>query len=74
MTLYPLTSVGADSLWDYNSMDTTGSEMAERYVYEGQPEVSDAANTTQKETRREKRIRLKKEKQARRKNGKIRRL
>ena len=65
MTLYPLTSVGADSLWDYNSMDTTGSEMAERYVYEGQPEVSDAANTTQKETRREKRIRLKKEKQAR---------
>ena len=62
MTLYPLTSVGADSLWDYNSMDTTGSEMAERYVYEGQPEFSDASALTQKETKREKKARLKKEK------------
>ena len=64
MTLYPLTGVGADSLWDYNAMDTTGSEMAERYVYE-QPAVSDAAATEQKETRRQKRLRLKKEKQQR---------
>ena len=64
MTLYPLTSVGADSLWDYNSMDTTGSEMAERYVYEQQPELSATEKTTHKETRRERKNRLKKEKQA----------
>lgn len=33
MTLNPLSSLGADSLWDYNAMDTSGSEMAENYDY-----------------------------------------
>ena len=47
LTLNPLSSLGADSLWDYNAMDTTGSEMSENYVYSDSvvPENTVAKNT-----------------------------
>lgn len=34
MVFYPLTGVGADSLWDYETMDSGGSELAEKYEYD----------------------------------------
>ena len=43
MTFCPLSGVGADSLWDYESMDSRASEMSENMVIEEfQPEQTDA--------------------------------
>ena len=43
MTFCPLTGVGADSLWDYESMDSRASEMSENLVVEDfQPVQTDA--------------------------------
>lgn len=65
MTLYPLSSLGADSLWDYNTMDTTGSDMAENFVYE-QPATQDIPSADSTATKKNKKIKFnfKKDKQS----------
>ena len=55
MTLYPLSSLGADSLWDYNTMDTTGSDMAENFVYD-QPAAQNVPSDVPAETKKTKKF------------------
>ena len=57
MTLYPLSSLGADSLWDYNTMDTTGSDMAENFVYD-QPAVQDIPSEDSTKPQKQKKIKF----------------
>lgn len=57
MTLYPLSSLGADSLWDYNTMDTTGSDMAENFVYD-QPAAQDIPSEGSTKPQKQKKIKF----------------
>ena len=57
MTLYPLSSLGADSLWDYNTMDTTGSDMAENFVYD-QPAAQDIPSEDSTKPQKQKKIKF----------------
>ena len=57
VTLYPLSSLGADSLWDYNTMDTTGSDMAENFVYD-QPAAQDIPSEDSTNPQKQKKIKF----------------
>ncbi len=57
MTLYPLSSLGADSLWDYNTMDTTGSDLAENFVYD-QPAAQDIPSEGSTKPQKQKKIKF----------------
>lgn len=58
MTFYPMSGMGADSFWDYNVMDTSGSEMSENFEYQ-QPELREQQ---QSETKKDKKVKVKKKK------------
>ena len=60
MTFYPLSGMGADSFWDYNVMDTSGSEMSENFEYQ-QPELREPEKS---ETKKEKKVKVKKKERA----------
>ena len=53
MTFYPLSGMGADSFWDYNVMDTSGSEMSENFEYQ-QPELREPEEIPFYQEKREK--------------------
>lgn len=59
MTFYPMSGMGADSFWDYNVMDTSGSEMSENFEYQ-QPELREQQQ--QSETKKDKKVKVKKKK------------
>ncbi len=71
MMFFPMSSMGADSLWDYDAMDTGGSDLAEKYEYEvptmfETPATSQVSDTDNKKTKskkqKTKKEKLKKEK------------
>ena len=68
MTFYPLSGMGADSFWDYNVMDTSGSEMSENFEYQ-QPELREPEKS---ETKKEKKVKVKKNKKEKNSEKKFR--
>ena len=68
MSFYPLSGMGADSFWDYNVMDTSGSEMSENFEYQ-QPELREPEKS---ETKKEKKVKVKKNKKEKNSEKKFR--
>ena len=58
MAFYPMSGMGADSFWDYNVMDTSGSKMSENFEYQ-QPELREQQ---QSEAKKDKKVKVKKKK------------